>query len=431
MGKQQKTHELDKFLLDDESFSGVMKIMEGTEEVTEHFSVGEMHPVVEPTQAIPVTDVFQEINPIDEEYSALLLGNFQEEPEHEAEEFEEKVDDNIKNFIEEKSLPKEVVTVSPIEVKKQLAVIVRGMSHVREELKKYKDTVYDGETKKFSSIAKLKQTTVKKFTKKGESGKEKYFQLTGIIGIEVESSGPYEKAINDIFDSIIKGADRLIQKGNRTDYKIKLWSGRSITADSEDPRGILQAMWYILTPLTVKEEKSNGKKLVKESGEERILFEKTDWNDITLYTEATKIDDDIAPIIHTLNAKGYKTKYSCSGHPSTKFKKDMYRDGVLNNKLYSTARIVFAENYTLPHPPKHWGIRVLNDKKNVSLYVEPPTFAIEKGLQKEQFTKWKKSYMNSLTTWVKNLKPNGSKGAEEDTKKIVESTLEELILDSL
>lgn len=47
-------------------------------------------------------------------------------------------------------------------------------------------------------------------------------------------------------------------------------------------------------------------------------------------TESSKddIDDDIKGLIEKLNRKGYKTKYSCSGHGGSRSKKDVYRDGV-------------------------------------------------------------------------------------------------------
>lgn len=156
-----------------------------------------------------------------------------------------------------------------------------------------------------------------------------------------------------------------------------------------------------------------------------------------IFEESSKLDDDIKPIITKLNEKGYKTKYSCSGHPSSRVKKDTYRDGVLNGKLYSTARIVFSKNYTLPSPPKYWEIKVLNGEKNVSLYVTPPQFKIVDGLPTEAFNKWKKKYMSSLTSWVDSLGPLGSKKAKKETtsakteKQIMESVIEDLLIDSL
>lgn len=176
------------------------------------------------------------------------------------------------------------------------------------------------------------------------------------------------------------------------------------------------------------------KKWAKEYREKRSSKATTES---VLFEEAAKVDDDIKPIIQKLNEKGYKTKYSCSGHPSARLKNDTYRDGILHGKLYSTARVVFAENYKLPSPPKYWEIKVLNNEKNVALYVTPPHFKIVDGLPTEVFNKWKKNYMNALTTWVNSLGAVGSEKAKKETtpaktaKDIMESVIDDLIIDSL
>ena len=88
--------------------------------------------------------------------------------------------------------------------------------------------------------------------------------------------------------------------------------------------------------------------------EEAAVISFDESEDSEFMTESTeKIDDDIKPIIAKLNEKGYKTKYSCSGHPSARFKKDKFRDGILYDKLYSTARIVFDGTYDIS-APNHW-----------------------------------------------------------------------------
>lgn len=149
--------------------------------------------------------------------------------------------------------------------------------------------------------------------------------------------------------------------------------------------------------------------------------------------EATdKIDEDIKPIIDSLNEKGYKTKYSCSGHPSARFKKDRFRDGVLYDKLYTTARIVFDGKYDIT-APKHWEVKTLNDGKDTALYPKAPSFKIVDGLPKDAFYKWKDRYMNGLESWVEKLPKVGeeksSENEEEKEEDIVESVFTDLYLD--
>lgn len=146
-----------------------------------------------------------------------------------------------------------------------------------------------------------------------------------------------------------------------------------------------------------------------------------------IFTESKKdIDEDIKDVIDKLNEKGYITKYSCSGHPSGRVKKDVFRDGVLHKKLYSTARVVFAKDYDFSTAPKHWELKVLDEDKS-AIYVKPPTYKITNGLPVDAFNKWKAKYMNSLRTWVDKLPKQGEK--EKDVT--LESVIDDLYIDSL
>lgn len=141
-----------------------------------------------------------------------------------------------------------------------------------------------------------------------------------------------------------------------------------------------------------------------------------DWGDDEVITEAAKIDDDIKGIITTLNSKGYKTCYSCSGHPSARLKSDVYKDGIKDGKLYSTARVVFDKKYDFGSYPKEWEPKEMPDGK-FGIYVKGPSYTIVKGMPKEQFYKWKKRYMYHLENWAKALPPEGSKANPDDKKK--------------
>lgn len=170
-------------------------------------------------------------------------------------------------------------------------------------------------------------------------------------------------------------------------------------------------------------------KHVEESMEDTILV--IDDED-TLFTEESdkEIDEDIKPIIDELNKKGFKTKYSCSGHPSARVKNDRFRDGVLNGKLYSTARIVFDGHYNIT-APSNWEYRDLNGGKDSAIYVKQPTFKILNGLPKEAFYKWKQKYMNSLTKWVEDLSKDSIDKNEEKLKELTESVLNDVLIDAL
>lgn len=125
-----------------------------------------------------------------------------------------------------------------------------------------------------------------------------------------------------------------------------------------------------------------------------------------------KIDDDIAGIIILLNDKGYKTKYSCSGHSTTRFKNDQKRDGVMNNKLYSTARVIFSYPYKFDELPKGWEEKLMN--KGIGIYVTPKTYSEKNGNPKEAFEKWKREYLANLKGWVQTLPKTSEKKKEKE-----------------
>lgn len=160
------------------------------------------------------------------------------------------------------------------------------------------------------------------------------------------------------------------------------------------------------------------------------------WEDDDIYTESAKIDDDIVDIIRTLNTKGYKTVYSCSGHPSARLKSDTHRDGIKNGKLYSTARIVFAEQYQFSSIPEGWLLKEL-DKNRVGIYVKGLTFKATKGMPMDQFNRWKKRYMYHLEKWANTLEKRPKKNADQKDSSFDEaaedltSVAEDLMLDAL
>lgn len=157
-------------------------------------------------------------------------------------------------------------------------------------------------------------------------------------------------------------------------------------------------------------------------------------------TEAANIDKDIKPIIEKLNKKGYKTKYSCAGHPGSFSKKDSNHDNVSYGRRYSYAHIMFDGNYNFPGAPKHWYFRTVDGKDYLD--IREPHVNDSKHRSPEDGGEWKNKYMDTLKTWVDNLpSANESKDIHVDKKgtkddvvtesvsEAMERTYEEMMLD--
>ena len=149
------------------------------------------------------------------------------------------------------------------------------------------------------------------------------------------------------------------------------------------------------------------------------------------YLEAKKPDDGMMEILDTLNRKGYKTKYSCSGHKRS-FKEDRNDDGVINGKLTSGARIMFMDDYEFPDPPKHWGWKTVDGKDY--LYVISVSHNADKIDSDKAFDAWKNKYMASLKRWVDSLPDQAEadqviKNKAKDEEDVTESVWRDLEAD--
>lgn len=144
--------------------------------------------------------------------------------------------------------------------------------------------------------------------------------------------------------------------------------------------------------------------------------------------EATKddIDDDIRSIVDRLNRKGYKTKYSCSGHTKARIKEDGLRNGIYNGKLYTTARIVFDDDYKLS-PPKGWKVKTFDGK--IGIYPIAPNYEYKDGVPDDAFEKWKNEYMAELKLWVNDL-PDKPGPTEESVDTILDEFYDILFEDA-
>ena len=144
--------------------------------------------------------------------------------------------------------------------------------------------------------------------------------------------------------------------------------------------------------------------------------------------EATKdnIDEDIRSIVDKLNRKGYKTKYSCSGHTKARIKEDGYRNGIYHGKLYTTARIVFDDDYKLS-PPKGWKVKNFDGK--IGMYPIAPDYEYKNGVPDDAFEKWKNEYMAELKMWVNGL-PDKPGPTEESVDGILDEFSDTLFEDA-
>lgn len=396
----------------------------------EEFSIGNMHPVVQPDQILSKNEDAENDSikkGISEEFDALDMmvpggSTYTDVESGEDEEVEESV------FGFGSSYERAVKKVN----KKTIMTVERVMGMV-------KTTVPTLVTKHGSTVfatSKGKNKTPKDFLlvhvkmRKPEYNKSKSGKVTSIRFVEDLYSYDIKSVLSDeaIKENVIK-ANVAIEKDLKKRVKSLKYNPK---IKSENVNG----KYFVFMEVITNEITQPNDQTVEESA---VVTFSDEEEPLELFSETSKeIDEDIKDVIDKLNEKGYKTKYSCSGHPSARFKKDVYRDGILNDKLYSTARIVFDGIYEIT-PPKHWKKKTLNDGKDTALYVVAPRFKILDGLPKESFGKWKDRYMNSIRNWVDELPeagdPSDEKGksiddqAEQKEKDAVKEVEESVIYD--
>lgn len=162
------------------------------------------------------------------------------------------------------------------------------------------------------------------------------------------------------------------------------------------------------------EKKNKAKKEEDEKKEKEIAESSGIEINTDVTTEAVNMDDEIKPIVAEFNDLGYKVKYASPGHVHLRKKEDKEPDGVYHGKLYTDARIMFKNKYDFPLAPKYWFFRDVDGCSYLD--VTPITYNPDKGTPDEAFAKWKTDYMNTLKTFVKNLKPVNSKKKDDEVE---------------
>lgn len=175
------------------------------------------------------------------------------------------------------------------------------------------------------------------------------------------------------------------------------------------------------------ELKKDEEKLKKE--EKKIKEVKESVGILTM--ESKDMEESIRPIVEKLNAKGYKVKYASPGHNNLRKKEDHEPDGVYYGKLYSDARIMFADKYDFPDAPKYWHWRDVDGCSYLD--ITPEKYDDKSGdTPNDAFTKWKDNYMNSLKSFVDSLPDNkGNKENEDDEVKESVNEFADNVIDSI
>ena len=118
------------------------------------------------------------------------------------------------------------------------------------------------------------------------------------------------------------------------------------------------------------------------------------------------IPDEIEPIVKKLEAKGYDVKYASPGYIDGHFKNDANKDGVVNGKMVSTGRVIFARNYRFQTTPDGWGWKALHNGFK-ALYVKPRSNDYDDNTD-YNVIEWHNKCIKSLREWADNLPKMGS-----------------------
>jgi len=124
-------------------------------------------------------------------------------------------------------------------------------------------------------------------------------------------------------------------------------------------------------------------------------------NKDSVIKESRDISPEIQDVVTLLNNKGYKTVSSSPGYEKYRNKRDTYKDGIKYDSLYTTARIVFEEDYDISAPPG-WEKRKFDGK--IGIYPEPRKYRYKDGVPDKAFEEWKNDYMSTLRGWAEKLK---------------------------
>lgn len=130
------------------------------------------------------------------------------------------------------------------------------------------------------------------------------------------------------------------------------------------------------------------------------------WTNGYILENDNNIPDEIEPIVKIIEDKGYDVKYASPGYVDGHFKGDRNKDGVVNGKMVSTGRVIFARNYRFGKTPEGWGWKALHNGFK-ALYVKPhsenPDIPNEANV-----IKWHNDCLRNLRKWAEELPEMGT-----------------------
>lgn len=314
---------------------------------------------------------------------------------------------------EEKTLPPELKRLD--EIRGQIENLSDDLASAKEKLSETGEKLYENKVKGLTAkIDKLKKELAEK-----EKESEK------ILGKNVEESTEFVSEAHTVtldgrinyWTQMVEGVKQkindklIILKKTTLAGEIKKLQSEIATLKTK-----LKTYQYNLNELL--EEKKNLKAKVTYASTDDIVYD-------DVLTEAADMEDEIKPIVDKLNSKGYKVKYASPGHKKLRKKEDAQPDGVYYGKLYSDARVMFDEKYSFPNAPKYWHWREVEGCSYLD--ITPITYNKEDGTPDEAFAKWKENYMNSLKSFVDDLKGNTSeREVKESVNDFTNSLMEEI-----
>ena len=129
--------------------------------------------------------------------------------------------------------------------------------------------------------------------------------------------------------------------------------------------------------------------------------------------KSTKIPDDIRAVVDILQQKGYRVDKASPGYSDTRFKNDRNKDGIINGKMVSTAKVTFEKDYKFPNTPKGWYWKVLPSNGFKALYVKPYTYDPKGKNADDAIEKWRNFYIKSLKEWAEGLPTMGNENVDK------------------
>lgn len=234
--------------------------------------------------------------------------------------------------------------------------------------------------------------------------KGKLFGKREFIINKKDNNDDIKKEADDNIEEMSPEMKRLdIKRGKLADYERELKKAVEKYKETNEERFNKQIQGY----------SNKIEKLQKELEEDEKQYKKEleKMKQEATITEAREMEDEIKPIVETLNKKGYKVKYASPGHKNLRKKEDKEPDGVYYNKLYSDARIMFDDKYKFPEAPKYWHWREVDGCSYLD--ITPKEYDNKDKTPDNAFNNWKNAYMNSLKNFVDNLPEKGDPITED------------------